>query len=781
MSRHDHIGDETHGLKRLRLTIHGAVQGVGFRPYVYRLAGEYGLTGWVRNDSRGVFIEAEGRSNLLETFLLRLQNEVPPLAFIVSLEFSYLDPIGYHGFEIRQSDQAMEKTAYILPDIATCADCRREILTPDDRRAGYSFTNCTNCGPRYSIIEALPYDRCHTSMRVFSMCPACQQEYDRPSDRRFHAQPNACPVCGPKLALWDEAGQQVAPHRDAIATCADAIRDGKIIALKGLGGFQLIVDACSPQTVKRLRRRKHREEKPFALMFPAIEMVRQYCHISALEERLLTSPQSPIVLLRQKTIEEQSHILQGKPIAANVAPDNPHLGTMLPYTPLHHLLMRALHVPIVATSGNLTDEPMAIDNQEAVTRLKGIADLFLVHDRPVVRPVDDSVARVILGREQVLRRARGYAPLPVLNPRSRQAVHGSERKILAVGAHLKNTVAIGTGDEVFISQHIGDLETGEAYAAMQRAVESLQTCYAFRPEVVACDMHPGYLSTQYARSLGLPVVEVQHHHAHLAACMGENELSGTTLGIVWDGTGYGTDGTIWGGEFLLADDAGQDGWPYKRVAHLRPFRLPSGDKAIREPRRTALGALYDVYGEEITGIQSLSARFTETEQQVLIQMLQKKINDPLTSSAGRLFDAVASLIGLRQKVSFEGQAAMELEFILQHGVEADYPFEICDTDPLLVDWHPTIRAILAEHNDVPVGVISAKFHNTLVEMMLGVAKRVGVSRVCLTGGVFQNRYLTQRSYHRLTREGFKVYIHQRIPPNDGAISFGQIRVAAQMG
>jgi hydrogenase maturation protein HypF len=758
---------------RLRIIIHGAVQGVGFRPYVYRLAASLGLTGWIINNSGGVYIEVEGERGTLEQFLLRLPREAPPLAFIASLEFSFLDAVGFDGFEIRHSDDSEEKTAFILPDIATCDECLREVFSAANRRFEYPFTNCTNCGPRYSIIEALPYDRCHTSMKQFQMCEACQAEYDAPRNRRFHAQPNACPVCGPHVELWDAEGKPIARFHDAILGAADAIRQGRILALKGLGGFQLIVEASNAEAVARLRKRKHREEKPFALMFPTLDMTRQYCHVSELAARSLTSPQRPILLLERRRDIAPNEL---RPIADNVAPNNPYLGVMLPCTPLHHLLMRAFHFPIVATSGNLTDEPMAIDNDEALDRLGGIADVFLIHNRPIVRPVDDSVVRIVLGKEQVIRRARGFAPLPImislppLQARGRRA-----RRILAVGAHLKNTIAIGVGNQVFISQHIGDLETGEAYAAMQRTIKDLAALYGFEPEAVACDMHPNYLSTQYAKSLGLPVVEVQHHHAHVAACMAENDLSGEVLGIVWDGAGYGVDGTIWGGEFLLVREGS-----FKRVAHFMPFKLPSGDKAVKQPRRTALGVLYELFGDAAANQPRLLSQFTENEQRILITMLQKGVNAPVTTSAGRLFDAVASLTGLRQQGNFEGQAAMELEFALHPGITDAYPFDIRDGEPMVVDWRPTIHAVLADAANLAIGVISAKFHNTLVEMMVKAARRVGVERICLTGGVFQNRRLTERGYARLAEEGFQVYIHQRTPPNDGGVSLGQVVVAASI-
>ncbi|MCX8103930.1 MAG: carbamoyltransferase HypF, partial [Candidatus Bipolaricaulota bacterium] len=567
-------------MARLKIAIHGAVQGVGFRPFVYRLAIELKLTGWVLNSAQGVFIEAEGTKEQLEEFVRRLERDKPPRAFLQSLEASWLDPVGYTAFEIRHSDESGQKIAFILPDIATCPDCWREIFDPNNRRYRYPFTNCTNCGPRFSIIEALPYDRPNTTMKIFRMCPDCQAEYENPLDRRFHAQPNACPQCGPHLELWDAKGTVLAQHDDALCQAAEAIRVGQIIAVKGLGGFHLICDARNDDAVQELRRRKHREEKPFALMYPSLELVQAHCEVSPLEERALTSPEAPIVLMRRR---------ESVQIASSVAPRNPYLGIMLPYTPLHHLLMAELGFPVVATSGNLSDEPICTDEHEALIRLKEIADLFLVHNRPIARHVDDSIVRIVGSQELVLRRARGFAPLPITlrNP--------ERRTVLAVGAHLKNTVALAVGSTVFISQHIGDLETAEAFGAFQRVIQDFERLYDAQPSVIAHDLHPDYLSTQYAQGRKPRTVGVQHHYAHVLACMAENELDSSVLGVSWDGTGYGLDGTIWGGEFLRATRES-----FTRVAHLRTFRLPGGERAIQEPRRSALGVLYELFGDALT-------------------------------------------------------------------------------------------------------------------------------------------------------------------------------------
>jgi len=799
---------------RLKLTVRGAVQGVGFRPFVFRLATGLGLAGWVNNSPQGVFIEAEGPRAELEKFLLRLETEKPPRSFIQSLEASWLDPAGYTAFEIRPSETGGNKTALVLPDIATCPDCLREILDPRNRRHRYPFTNCTNCGPRFSIIESLPYDRANTSMKAFKMCPECRAEYNEPHSRRFHAQPNACPACGPHLELWE--GGDMSPPRNAgrghvralqsnaaLLAAAEAIREGKIVAVKGLGGFHLMADARNDKTIQLLRERKQREEKPFALMFPSLESVKAECEVSLLEERLLRSPEAPIVLLRRihlitPTDEKSQRMKTSKsksvgtfhPLANSVAPGNPYLGVMLPYTPLHHLLMAELGFPVVATSGNLSDEPICTDEREALERLGGIADVFLVHNRPIVRHVDDSIVRVMLDRELVLRRARGYAPLPILLESKVQSP--KSKVVLAVGAHLKNAVALSVGNQAFISQHIGDLETEQAHSAFRRVIADFEKLYDAKPQIIAADLHPDYLSTKFANELvalasrpvgktqtgGLcHVVGVQHHIAHVLSCMAENEMAPPALGVSWDGTGYGLDGTVWGGEFFLVTDES-----IERIAHLRPFRLPGGDKAVKEPRRTALGLLHELSGEAIFEQKNVAsvAAFSAPELATLKTMLAKKLNSPVTTSMGRLFDAVASLINLRQQIRFEGQAAMDLEFALD-GVETEerYELSLVTRHPSLVlDWSPMIEAILADvQQGVSVGIISAKFHNALAEGIVAVAKRTGQNRVVLSGGCFQNRFLTERAVRRLQAEGFRPYWHQRVPPNDGGIALGQVIAA----
>ena len=752
---------------RLHIAIRGAVQGVGFRPFIYRLATELRLAGWVANSPQGVFLEVEGEKSVLENFLLRIEKEKPPLSSVQSLDPSFLDAVGYERFEIRASDRSGESSAIVLPDVATCPDCLHDIADPLNRRYRYPFTNCTNCGPRFSIIESLPYDRPNTTMRDFTMCPDCRKEYENPVDRRFHAQPNACPICGPHLELWDADGMILSSHDEAVFDTAAALRAGKIVAVKGIGGFHLMVDAENEEGVVSLRQRKHREEKPFAMMFPSLDDVKCECEVSKLEERLLLSPESPIVLLNRKSEIGNRKSL----IASSVAPHNPNLGVMLPYTPLHYLLMRELGFPVVATSGNISDEPMCIDEHEALKRLHGVADLFLVHDRPIVRHVDDSVVRVMMGRELVLRRARGYAPLPVA------AKMSFDSPIIAVGAHLKNSIALAKGENVFISQHIGDLETKEAMEAFQNVNESFKKLYDVEPSTMVADLHPDYRSTQFAKSLDVRVIQIQHHYAHVASCMAENHLDGRVLGVSWDGTGLGLDGTIWGGEFLLTDEES-----FSRVAHLRQFRLPGGDKAIREPRRMAVGLLYEIIGDSLfRGLDVHPIKtFTAAEILLLQQMLTKKINSPLTSSAGRLFDAVASLSGVCDIAKFEGQAAMELEWVIGKTLTDEvYGFTTSDSEfPLTIDWAPMVQEILEDmKGSVPLSVISAKFHNTMVAMIVGVAGRIGEERIVLTGGCFQNKYLLERSVRRLEEKGFHPYWHQRVPPNDGGIALGQIYAA----
>jgi hydrogenase maturation protein HypF len=753
-------------IERVRVVLRGAVQGVGFRPTVYRLAERTRLAGWVRNTSAGLEIEVEGTSRQLDCFLHKLRVERPRAAVVAAEEVSRIAPTGGVYFEILPSEENAAKTAAVLPDLATCPECLREVLDPADRRFGYVFTNCTLCGPRYTILNDIPYDRPNTTMASFVLCPACRREYESVHDRRFHAQPNACPVCGPRL--WSAPGK--AEGVAAIAQAAEALARGQIVALKGIGGFQLFVDARNPSAVTRLRIQKCREEKPFALLMPSLAMVRRYCILSAMEEELLSSPAAPIVLLRRS---------EARGLAVEVAKSSRFLGVLLPYSPLHHLLMARYPFPVVATSGNRANEPIATENDEACERLKDIADVFLLHNRAIARPCDDSVARCTAGRPQILRRARGYAPLAVDMPHDLPPV-------LAVGGHMKNTVAIALGRQVFVSQHVGDLDALESRRAFERAIADLCRLYRFEPKTVACDLHPDYASTQWALASGLPTVRVQHHHAHVLACMAENGIAASALGVAWDGTGYGPDGTIWGGEFLREHRES-----FVRVAHFRTFRLPGGETAIQEPRRAAMGLLYEIFGPALFAMKELApvASFTAPELTLLHQMLEKNINAPVTSSAGRIFDAVSSLAGIRQISRFEGQGAMELELALD-GVTSDesYPLRLSESrfdadgrqSALIVDWQPLTLAIIHDLRcGVPTGNIAAKFHNTMIECIVAVARRVNENKVALTGGCFQNHYLSQRAVERLQSEGFTPYWHQRIPPNDGGLVLGQIIAAAK--
>jgi len=753
-------------MQTVQYRVRGAVQGVGFRPFVFRLAQRDGLGGWIRNDAQGVLIEAIGPASTLARFEKSLRSEAPPAARIEDVTLVSSTAGGQPGpFTILESDTAGRITAMIQPDLATCPECLAEVLDPKNRRYLYPFTNCTNCGPRFSIVTKIPYDRPNTTMASFTMCPLCKAEYDNPADRRFHAQPNACPACGPQLAWWEQSGATMVTRHDALLAAAIAIRYGQIVAVKGIGGFHLVLDARNEEAVQQLRLRKHRSEKPLAVMFPSLQAIEQACEVSDIERALLTSPAAPIVLLRRRRDPEIN-------LATSIAPRNPFIGALLPYTPLHHLLLCELGFPVVATSGNLADEPICTDEDEAMTRLAGLADGFLFHNRPVARHVDDSVARVVRGRCMLLRRARGYAGAPI-----RMGTEGLTT--LATGAHLKNTVALSVGDNVYVSQHIGDLDSQPAFRAFEEAITVLEKLYALPTNQVACDLHPDYMSTTFARRLNPNLIQVQHHHAHIASCMADNGLDGEVLGIAWDGTGYGPDGTIWGGEFLVATTG-----HYKRVAHLRCFPLPGGDSAIKEPRRAAIGLLYELHGAELFSMRGLPPlrSFTAGEINLLRTMLSRRVNSPMTSSAGRLFDAVAAAIGSREVMTFEGQAAMELEFALPDPpVDESYDIFVqpaTGAGPIVIDWGPMVRGVLDDlKNAVSVSLISARFHNALARAIVETAKQVRIPRVVLSGGCFQNAYLTERVIRLLEQAKFEVFWHSQVPPNDGGVSLGQIAVA----
>ncbi|MFT4584704.1 MAG: hydrogenase maturation protein HypF [Gammaproteobacteria bacterium] len=759
--------------QRLRLQLEGMLQGVGFRPFVHRLATALGLNGWVLNTGDGVSVDIEGTAFAIADFLHRLSAQLPPLASIERLQTEDIAPVGYTSFTIRQSTSKSDQAALMLPDVSTCQDCLHEIRDPTDRRYAYPFTNCTNCGPRFSILETLPYDRVNTTMRNFTMCTRCQGEFENSSDRRFHAQANACPDCGPQLRLLDQSGVPLANEHQAILHAAEELRNGMIVALKGLGGFQLLVDARNDAAVVKLRRRKMRPEKPFAIMAPSLKYAEIYCHVSKLEQALLSSAASPIVLL-QRRIPETHGIDR---LASSVAPDNPLLGTMLPCTPLHHLLLNELGFPIVATSGNVADEPLIIDERAALNRLCDIADVFLVHDRLVACPLDDSVVRAVAGRPLMLRRARGYAPLSLRLPRR-------SPPILALGGHLKSSSAISVGSQVIIGPHIGDLNTAPARRVYNDGIDRLREVLATRPVAIACDHHPDYYTTTFAKRSGLPVIQVQHHLAHILGCMADNDLDEPVLGVAWDGTGYGEDAIIWGGEFIIVD-----GTSVRRAAHLRPFLLPGGDKAVSEPRRAAIGLLYELFGAGAMDDCSLApcASFSPVERKLLMQMLAQGINAPQTSSIGRLFDAVASLIGLIQCTSFEGQAAMALEFAIQGAQPRkcyNLPLDVDrenPTAPLVLDWRPMVIALIADiKQHTPIAQIAAAFHDAMIEAIVAVAEQVGQKRVVLSGGCFQNRYLTEGAVERLKRAGLEPFWHRQVPPNDGGLALGQIVWASRM-
>jgi hydrogenase maturation protein HypF len=754
--------------KRIAIQATGIVQGVGFRPFIYNLARSLQLTGWVRNQADAVHIEVQGETNSVGQFVKSLKDGHPPQARIDSLDVSPVDCerpplVGSASFRIVESSGEASPRPTIPADLATCDQCLAEIRDPAERRRRYPFTNCTNCGPRWSIIEGVPYDRPRTSMKTFELCDDCRREYEDPGDRRFHAQPVACPRCGPRLLLLNADGTREAQADAALSAAIDAVCDGKIVAIKGIGGFQLVCDATSDETVRLLRDRKQRPHKPFAVMMSNLEEVRSRCEVSRREADALASPSAPILLLRRRAEG-------GADIADRVAPDNPYLGVMLPYSPLHHLLLDEIQRPIICTSGNLAEEPMAISTEEAKQRLGRIADLILTHDRPIVRPVDDSVARITARGFQVMRRARGYAPLPI-------DLGEDAPTVLAVGGHLKNTIALSLGSDVVLSPHIGDLEHPRSVEVHRRAIEDLLEFFDAAPEVVACDLHPDYASTRQAERLAgkwnVPLVRVQHHHAHVAACVCENLADEPVLGFSFDGTGYGPDETVWGGELLVCEEDN-----LTRVAHLRTFPLPGGDVAAKEPRRAAAGLLFEMFGEKATGYAD--KWFSSAEQKTIFAMLEGDVRSPRTSSMGRLFDAVAAICGLPTVTSFEGQSAMALEFAADPAEASAYPLPLTDGVPALLDWQPLIRELLTDRSrGVPVPTVSAKFHNALAEAAAAAVRRFRFERVALTGGCFQNALLQERMRGRLSSLGCKVYTHRSVPPGDGGIALGQVLIAAR--
>jgi hydrogenase maturation protein HypF len=748
---------------RVAVHVRGVVQGVGFRPFVHGAATARGLGGWVCNRGDGLGLELEGPAAAVHDFLETLRREPPPAARVDDVRVSRIATRGEARFSILTS--APSAVRPVLPaDLALCVACATELESPADRRYRYPFTNCARCGPRYTIIEALPYDRVRTTMRAFRPCPACAAEYAAPRDRRFHAEPIACPACGPVVRAVSCAGAEEAGGRHALAHAVRALDQGRVVAVKGLGGFQLLVDAGNDEAVARLRRRKRREEKPFAVMCPSLAAVRSLCEVSPEEERVLQGPEAPIVLLERRPAGRTPCR-----VADGVAPGNPRLGVMLPYTPLHRLLLTAAARPLVCTSGNLSEEPICIDDAEAFARLGGVADLFVVHDRAIVRPVDDSVVRVGPAGPEVLRRARGFAPLGLRLGEAGPCV-------LALGGHLKSTVTLTLGDEAVVSQHLGDLGSPQATRLLERTVDDLVRFFDAAPAVIACDLHPDYVSTRLAERLALerrvPLVRVQHHHAHVAAAMAEHGLSGPVLGLAWDGAGLGPDGVVWGGEALVVDRTS-----VRRVAHLRPFRLPGGERAMREPRRAALGLAYELFGHDAAAVLPAAA-LGPGETHVLLAMLARGVHAPWTTSMGRLFDAVAALARIRQVAGFEGQAAMDVEFAAG-GIEAEpYPLPLGDGDPAIADWAPLVHGLLADRaHGAPPARLAARFHAALPALALAIAERTGLPHVVLSGGCFQNRRLACTVRERLERRGFAVFVPQRYPPNDGGLSLGQARVA----
>ena len=751
--------------RRIQVRIQGIVQGVGFRPYIYKLANRNRVAGWVRNQADGVEIEASGPDRQVAEFVRAITAKPPPLSRIVDIQLEELTYQELPPFRILESHQSQPRVALISPDVCTCEDCLRELLEPGDRRYRYPFINCTNCGPRYSIIRDIPYDRDKTTMADFAMCDACREEYQDPGNRRFHAQPNACWECGPQVWLETATGGRVAERDDALREAIRQLAQGAIVAIKGLGGFHLAVPATSEDAVTRLRARKVREEKPFAVMFAGLDAIHSHCQVDAGEVLLLQSMQRPIVLLNRRLQPGP----ESPPIATAVAPRNRLLGSFLPYTPLHTLLFQqAPFKALVMTSGNQSDEPIVTDNDTARTRLRDIADFFLFHDRGIHIVCDDSVTRVVRHRLRPIRRARGYVPMPVF-------LRESLPEVLGVGAELKNTVCVTRGKEAFLSQHIGDLENLETLRSFEQSISHLQQILHVAPKLIVHDLHPDYLSTQWAlRQTGVPRLAVQHHHAHIAAVIAESKISGPVLGLALDGTGYGGDGTIWGGEILKVD-----GDQCERLGHFRQLRLPGGNMAIREPWRMALSCLWSLNPD---GLESeygdIVARWPEREVRVILQMLRRGINSPLTSSCGRLFDAVAALVGIRDRNVYEGQATIELEQALEPD---EISYRGCITkegDSWILDPLPMVRGVLQDvRGGMAPGIISARFHNGLCDLLSDAAHQVGaengLQRVALSGGVFQNSTLSQHLEAALEELGFEVHTHQQVPPNDGCIALGQ--------
>lgn len=753
-------------MRSLRIEVTGIVQGVGFRPFVFRIANEYGITGRVANTAKGVAIDAQGDGDSMFLFLKALKDEAPPAALIEKVSVYSAAPSSASSFEIAASDAQGSRQVLVSPDLATCPDCVRELFDQSDRRYRYPFINCTNCGPRFTIIRDTPYDRSQTSMSSFEMCEPCATEYEDPNDRRFHAQPNACPACGPKVWLVDRGGKAV--EGDVVESAARLLREGKIVAVKGLGGFHLACDATSDEAVAELRERKRRYGKPLAVMVASLAEAKRCCEINGAEADLLRLPKSPIVLLLERP---------DSPLSREVARGLDDQGIFLPYTPLQHLLLADAWIPLVMTSGNVSSEPIAIDNDEAMERLGQIADYFLLHDRDILVRYDDSVSRIFKGAEYPVRRARGYAPYPIrLSP-------PVDTEVLALGAELKNTFCLVRGDQAFISQHIGDMESAGEVDHFEEALGAMKRLFSLEPRIVAHDLHPDYLTTQMAREFGLPALGVQHHHAHIVSCMADNAVTGDVIGVAWDGTGYGTDGTVWGGELLVCDEKG-----FTRAAHLRTYPMPGGDACIFKLYRMVMGVFSELFEEEGLALTKLRERFEidDAEAESIALQLASSVNTPVTSSAGRMFDVAAALAGVRSEAVYEGQAACELEAIVAGA--GDYYDFVLDTgvEPWVVDTRPLFLGML---EDAQAGraasEMAAKFHAAMalivIETSEKIARETGLDRVCLSGGVFQNELLTKWVADGLKRAGLQPLVHGRVPCNDGGISLGQAVVAARSG
>jgi hydrogenase maturation protein HypF len=748
-------------MKRLNMNITGIVQGVGFRPFVYRLAQRCHLGGFIRNNAAGVELEVEGHAAEVDAFAAALTAEIPPLAHVDAMTVREVPLRGEGIFVIKDSDGRTAKTALVSPDVATCADCLRELNDPADRRYRYPFINCTNCGPRYSIIRDVPYDRPATTMADFTMCGRCQEEYDNPSDRRFHAQPNACARCGPACRLLDSKGDELAGTGDIFTKVRQLIAGGAIVAIKGIGGYHLACDAHHDEAVRTLRRRKVREDKPFAVMCATLDTARALCQVSGREAALLSGKERPIVLLAKK---------DGCGLAPGIVPGNPYLGVMLPYTPLHYLLLGDDGVWVM-TSGNISDEPIACEDADALVRLSSIADYFLVHNRPIYRRADDSVTRIVFDRPYMLRRSRGYVPAPL--PFAPEAP-----PVLAVGGELKNAFCLTRGRQAFMSCHMGDLENMAAYHSYVDNIEHFKRLIGAEPQVIAYDPHPGYLATAYALEQNVPGIAVQHHHAHIAAVLAEHGLNERVIGIAFDGTGYGDDGQLWGGEFLLADLNS-----FTRAAHCRYLRLPGGEKAIREPWRQGAWMLRELYGQALSGLNIPFAATLPANWELALQAAEKGLNAPLSSGVGRLFDTAAAILGLRNVVNYEGQAAVELELACAGVAGKVLPYDISDGFPGILDFRPAFAAMTEGLvKGAEQSYLAACFHATLAAAVTATVRRLrsatGIGKVALSGGVWQNITLLRQVVGMLRNDGFAVFLHRNVPTNDGGLALGQAAVAA---